>query len=93
MDKMNKCKCSVCGAILPESLVCEYCGADNSPEFKAKFDDKGMGIIEWNGEKIKCFIESVDVDTLCSSDVARTYDGKMIRVPVMRKRTFTIKEL
>lgn len=92
MDKMNKCKCSVCGAILPENLVCEYCGADNSPEFKAKFDDDGIGTIEFNGETIRCYISNIEVENFYG-DAGRYLDGRIARIMMPKKRTFTIKEL
>ena len=89
---MNKCKCSVCGAVLPESLVCEYCGADNSPGFKAKFDDNGIGTIEYDGETVRCYISDIEVESLYG-DAGRYPDGRIARVAIAKKRTFTIKEL
>jgi hypothetical protein len=85
-------RCKVCGAILPENLICEYCGADNSPEFRAKFDDKGIGNIEYNGEQIKCYISDIEVESLYG-DAGRYLDGRIARVAIAKKRTFTVKEL
>lgn len=86
-------KCKNCGAILPESLICEYCGADNSPEFKAKFNDKGMGTIKYNGETIRCYIESMELEQIYTDFSYRYLDGRLARIPQMPcKRIFTIKE-
>ena len=86
-------RCKVCGAILPENLICEYCGADNSPEFKAKFDDKGMGTIEFNGETVRCYISDIEVECLLYTDAGRYLDGRTAKAAIAKKRTFTIKEL
>lgn len=86
-------KCKNCGAVLPESLVCEYCGADNSPGFKAKFNDKGYGTIEYGGKKIRCYISDIEIGYCHTGYWNRYEDGKLFRVPNMpMKRTFTIKE-
>lgn len=56
---MSEIRCSVCGAVLPESLICEYCGANNSPQFQGKFDEDYKGTLEINGETIACYIGSI----------------------------------
>ena len=84
-------KCKNCGAILPESLICEYCEADNSPEFRAKFDDKGIGTIEYKGETVECYISEIEIDSVVP-DSGRLVDGTIRRFAPITKRTFTIKE-
>ena len=67
-------KCKNCGAVLPESLICDYCGADNSPEFRAKFDDKGMGIIECKCETVECYISEIEIDSVVPDSGTNGYE-------------------
>lgn len=86
-------KCKNCGAVLPESLVCEYCGADNSPGFRAKFNNKGYGTIEYDGKKIVCYISEIEIESLIPEPGSyRCINGRLERLPPVMKRTFTIKE-
>ena len=86
-------KCKNCGAVLPKSLVCEYCGADNSPEFRAKFDDKGYGTIEYDGKKIVCYISEIEIQSIIPEPGSyRCINDRLERLTPIMKRTFTIKE-
>lgn len=83
---LNKCKC--CGATdLPRSLICEYCGTDNSPRFKGEFTESIYGTITIRGESINCWITEVEIEKF----------GKIFspgeQPRLITKRTFTIKEM
>lgn len=86
-----KTKCKNCGAVLHESLVCEYCGYDNSPEFRAKFDDKGYGTLEYKGKKFNVFISEIRWNTYEGMS-GRDASGKFVHPKTITKRTFTLKE-
>jgi hypothetical protein len=85
---MNKMYCINCGAPLNGRSKCEYCGTEYG--ISANINE-GVGILHFNGEDIKVYLESVDTDMLTTS-AGRSIDGRMQKVNVKMQRTFTLRE-
>lgn len=85
---MNKMYCINCGAPMNGRSKCEYCGTEYGIN---SYINEGVGILHFNGEDIKVYLESVDTDVLTTS-AGRNIDGRMQKVNVKMQRTFTLKE-
>lgn len=85
---MNKMYCINCGAPLNGRSKCGYCGTEYG--ISANINE-GVGILHFNGESIKVYLESVDTDVFTTS-AGRSIDGRMQKVNVKMQRTFTLRE-
>lgn len=85
---MNKMYCINCGAPMNGRSKCEYCGTEYGI---SSYINEGVGILHFNGEDIKVYLESVDTDVFPVS-AGRSIDGRMQKVNVKMQRTFTLRE-
>lgn len=85
---MNKMYCINCGAPMNGRSKCEYCGTEYG--ISANINE-GVGILHFNGEDIKVYLESVGTDVFTTS-AGRSIDGRMQKVNVKMRRTFTLRE-
>ena len=85
---MNKMYCINCGAPMNGRSKCEYCGTEYGI---SSHINEGVGILHFNGEDIRVYLESVDTDMLTTS-AGRSVDGVMQKVNVKMRRTFTLRE-
>ena len=85
---MNKMYCINCGAPMNGRSKCEYCGTEYG--ISANINE-GVGVLHFNGEDIKVYLESVDTDVFPVS-AGRSIDGRMQKVNVKMQRTFTLRE-
>ena len=85
---MNKMYCINCGAPMNGRSKCEYCGTEYG--ISANINE-GVGILHFNGEDIKVYLESVDAD-MFTTGAGRNIDGRMQKVNVKMQRTFTLRE-
>lgn len=85
---MNKMYCINCGAPMNGRSKCEYCGTEYGI---SSYINEGVGILHFNGEDIKVYLESVDTDVFTTS-AGRNIDGRMQKVNVKMQRTFTLRE-
>ncbi len=85
---MNKMYCINCGAPMNGRSKCEYCGTEYG--ISANINE-GVGILHFNGEDIKVYLESVDAD-MFTTGAGRSLDGRMQKVNVKMRRTFTLRE-
>ena len=87
---MNKMYCINCGAPLNGRSKCEYCGTEYG--ISANINE-GIGILHFNGEDIRVYLECVDADMLTTSaGSGRNINGCMQKVNVKMRRTFTLRE-
>ena len=85
---MNKMYCINCGAPMNGRSKCEYCGTEYG--ISANINE-GVGILYFNGESIRVYLESMDADMLTTS-AGRSIDSVMQKVNVKMRRTFTLRE-
>ena len=85
---MNKMYCINCGAPMNGRSKCEYCGTEYG--ISANIND-GVGILYFNGESIRVYLESMDADMITTS-AGRSIDSVMQKVNVKMRRTFTLRE-
>ena len=85
---MNKMYCINCGAPMNGRSKCEYCGTEYGTS--ANIND-GVGILHFNGEDIRVYLERIDADMVTTS-AGRNIDGRMQKVNVKMRRTFTLRE-
>lgn len=85
---MNKMYCINCGAPLNGRSKCEYCGTEYG--ISANINE-GVGILHFNGEYIKVYLEKVATDVF-SVGAGRSIDGRMQKTNVKMQRTFILRE-
>lgn len=85
---MNKMYCINCGAPMNGRSKCEYCGTEYGI---SSYINDGVGILHFNGEDIRVYLESMDADMFTTS-AGRNIDGRMQKVNVKMQRTFTLRE-
>ncbi len=85
---MNKMYCINCGAPMNGRSKCEYCGTEYGT---SSYINEGVGILHFNGEDIKVYLESVDADVFYVN-AGRSVDGVMQKDKVKMQRTFTLRE-
>lgn len=85
---MNKMYCINCGAPMNGRSKCEYCGTEYG--ISANINE-GVGILHFNGEDIRVHLECVGADMFTIS-AGRNVDGRMQKVNVKMRRTFTLRE-
>lgn len=83
-------RCKSCGAPLPESGKCEYCGAEHN---RIRNVDDVYYKINFCGLEHVCYIDSVKTDILYSSDAERDVDGRMHKAHIIRKLRFVLVEV
>ena len=85
---MNKMYCINCGAPMNGRSKCEYCGTEYGTS--ANIND-GVGILHFNGEDIRVYLDRVDTDVFPVS-VGCSIDGVKLMQKVKMQRTFTLRE-
>lgn len=85
---MNKMYCINCGAPMNGRSKCEYCGTEYGT---SSYINAGIGILRFNGEDIRVYLESVDTDVFPVS-AGRSIDGVMQKANVKMQRRFTLRE-
>lgn len=82
-------KCKHCGAPLPRSGKCEYCGSEHS--MIENIDDVYYKI-NFHGTEHICYLGDVTVDTV-STDFGRRIDGTMEKPRFIQKFRFELVEV
>lgn len=81
--------CRNCGAPLPKSGKCEYCGTEHN---QIASHDNVYYKINFNGSDHVCYISHVDVDII-DSGWGRCIDGTMIKSKTVKKFRFELVEV
>ena len=85
---MNKVYCINCGAPMNGRSKCEYCGTEYG---NSSYINGGVGILHFNGEDIRVYLDRVDTDVFPVS-AGRSIDGVKLMQKVKMQRTFTLRE-
>lgn len=82
-------RCKSCGAPLPESGKCQYCGSEYH---RIKSTDDMYFTINFGGAEHECYLNSVHVD-LVEGIYGRDVCGRMVGERTMPKYRFELIEL
>ena len=80
--------CRNCGAPLPQSGKCEYCGTEHN---RIHSEDDVYYKINFEGSEHICYINSVDVDSVYYGG-GRLVDGTVMKPMVIKKMRFELVE-